>query len=197
MLAAAVGVAVLAACGAGGEVDVGGPEGTTGDPSSPNDIDVDFAQMMVVHTRQAVEMAALAADRSERPEVLALADEVAAEDAATIAAMSALLESWGEDVPDEITLAEMDHSEMDHEGIGMGFTAGITDDQVTLLSALDGEDFDGRFLKFMLSHRGAAVAMAQSERLFGQASAAKRIAKDVEADQGAQMSTIEALRGAG
>lgn len=86
---------------------------------------------------------------------------------------------------------------MDHEGIGMGFMAGITDDQVTLLSALDDDAFDGRFLKFMLSHRGAAVAMAQSERLFGQASAAKKIAKGIEAAQRAQMGTIQDLRGAG
>ena len=34
--------------------------------------------------------------------------------------MTALLESWGEDVPDEIALTEMDHSQMDHDGIGMG-----------------------------------------------------------------------------
>lgn len=194
---------VLTACGSSSPPQIEGgdaaaqPNESAGDPSGHNDIDVDFAQMMIVHTRQSVELAALAADRSERPEVLALAEEVGADDAATIEAMIALLTSWGEVAPDEIALTAMDHSQMDHEGIGMGFMAGITDDQVTLLSAMDGDAFDGRFLKFMLSHRGAAVAMAQSERLFGQASAAKKIAKGIEAAQGAQMGTIQDLRGAG
>jgi len=194
---------VLTACGSSSPPQIEGGDGaaqpneSAGDRSGHNDIDVDFAQMMIVHTRQSVELATLAADRSERPEVLALAEEVGADDAATIEAMSALLTSWGEVAPDEIALTAMDHSQMDHEGIGMGFMAGITDDQVTLLSGLDGDAFDGRFLKFMLSHRGAAVAMAQSERLFGQASAAKKIAKGIEAAQGAQMGTIQDLRRAG
>jgi len=203
VVAAVLCATVLTACGASSPPQAPGSDGTgvagkpAGDPSVPSDIDVDFAQMMIVHTRQSVEMVALVADRSGRPEIVALAEQVGADDAATIEAMSALLTSWGEVAPDEIALTAMDHSQMDHEGIGMGFMAGITDDQVTLLSGLDGDAFDGRFLKFMLSHRGAAVAMAQSERLFGQASAAKKIAKGIEAAQRAQMGTIQDLRGAG
>jgi uncharacterized protein (DUF305 family) len=159
-----------------------------------NDIDVDFAQMMLVHTRQSVELAELAQDRSDQPEVVALAGQLAGEDANTIAKMTELLESWGADVPDEIVLTDMDHSHMDHEGIGMGFMAGITDDQVTLLTSLDGAAFDKMFLKDMLIHRGAGVAMVQSERIYGQSGDANKLAKTLETSQGAEMQTIQDLR---
>jgi len=192
-------VGALAGCGGGDGTASQADQSREprGDPFGHNQIDIDFAQMMVVHTRQSADLVALAAERSQRADIVALAEEMAADDATTIVAMTELLESWGEEVPDEITLAEMDHTEMDHEGIGMGFMAGITDDQVTLLGALDGEAFDGRFLKFILTHRGAGVAMAQNEKLFGQAAVAIKVARTVESEQGAHMQMIQDVREAG
>ncbi len=167
---------------------------TAEERASHNDIDVDFAQMMLVHTRQSIELAGSAQEHSDQPEVLALAAQLADEDADTIQEMTGLLEGWGADVPDEIALTEMDHSHMDHEGIGMGFMAGISDDQVTLLNALAGAAFDKMFLKYMLTHRGAGVAMVQSERLYGQSGDATKVAKTLETSQAAEMQTIQDLR---
>ena len=198
LVAAALLVGVLTGCGAGaGSEPQASERASRGDPAGHNQIDIDFAQMMLVHTRQSADLVALAAERSDHADVLALAEAVAADDEATIEKMTQLLESWDEEVPDQIALTEMDHSQMDHEGIGMGFMAGISDDQVTLLSALDGESFDSKFLRFMLIHRGAAVAMAQNERIYGQAATAIRVARAVEADQADQMDTIQAMREAG
>ena len=70
-------------------------------------------------------MLALVATRTGRTDMVALAEEIAADDAANIEAMTDCSPTgMVEDVPDEITLTEMDHSAMDHEGIGMGFMAG-------------------------------------------------------------------------
>ena len=55
---------------------------------------------------------------------------------------------------------------------------------MTLLEADCRAAFDRMFLKFMLTHRGASVAMAQSERLYGQFGAAIRVARSIESDPG-------------
>lgn len=196
---AASGIA-LAGCGAPAGAQSENPPGyrelVRNNPGGPGHsaIDIDFARMMVVHTRQSIAMVALVAERSEQPGVVALAEQVEAEDAATIEEMSALLATWGEDVPDEISLTEMDHSRMDHEGIGMGFMAGIMPaEKMTLLAATQGEPFDRMFLKLMRTHHGAAIAMAQSERLYGDSADAIKIAKSVESDESEEMQTIEDL----
>jgi uncharacterized protein (DUF305 family) len=197
-VALSLGSAALAGCGSanGADPQTSNPRPTTytaAEQAGHNDIDVDFAQMMLVHTRQSVDLVALASERSDQPEILQLTGQLAVTDAETIEEMTGLLESWGEDVPDEIALTDMDHSQMDHAGIGMGFMAGISDDQVTLLSSLDGEPFDKKFLRFILTHRGAGVAMAQSERIYGQSGELTKMAKSIESEQADEMQTIQDL----
>jgi uncharacterized protein (DUF305 family) len=189
--------AVLVGCGAASGAQnptIQRTQYTAEERKGHNQIDVDFAQMMLVHTRQSIALADLAKERSAQPEVLALAAELAGSDAETLDDMTALLDEWGADVPDEIALDEMDHSNMEHAGIGMGFMAGISDDQVTLLGSLGADEFDKRFLRFMLIHRGAGVAMAQSEKIYGQSGTATRIAKGLESEQAAEMQTIQDLQ---
>jgi uncharacterized protein (DUF305 family) len=130
------------------------------------------------------------AERAVNPAVVTLAEEIAAEDAESVDAMTGLLEVWDEEIPEEIALTEMDHSQMSHEGIGMGFLSGISDDQVTLLASLDGEDFDAKFLKFMLTHRGAGVAMADGERIYGQYGPAIKLGRAMASTQSGQMDMI-------
>ena len=90
----------LAACSTHGEMMTG-----SGDPE-----DVMFAQMMIPHHEQAVEMSDIALARSTDPEITELATEIRGAQQPEIDQMKAWLAEWG--VP-----VMTDHS--DHEMAGM------------------------------------------------------------------------------
>jgi uncharacterized protein (DUF305 family) len=165
-------------------------------PAGPghNDIDVDFAQMMVVHHRQAVDMAALATDHTTNPAVLGLAQSISTAQASEIDTLTAKLQEWGEDVPDEIPMEDMDMSEMDHEGIGMGFMMGsVNADQIAKLAAKEGQAFDVAFLKLMRTHHGGAISMAYSEGINGENEELVELAQTIQDDQMAEVDQIQEL----
>src|SRR5688500_14913135 len=99
-VAVAVVVAVvLSACRSGDDSMPGmGPspsKGATTSATAGNDSDVMFAQMMIPHHQQAVEMAELAATRASDPEVKELAAKIKAAQAPEIATMTGWLTAWG------------------------------------------------------------------------------------------------------
>ena len=99
----------LAACG---------NDDGSGSAAGHNDADVAFAQQMIPHHQQAVEMAQLAETRAESAEVKNVAAEIKAAQDPEIETMTGWLESWGEDVPDE-DMSGMDHgSSGKHSGDG-------------------------------------------------------------------------------
>lgn len=166
--------------------------GEDGVPGGRNQVDVDFAQMMLVHHRQAVEIAALAAEQTEHSGVLAVAADVLATHQPEVTELETLLERWGEDVPDDIDISSMDHTEMDHEGIGIGFMAGMaSDEKLTLLAAAEGDTFDRPFLRLVRLHLGGGVAMAQAEQISGGDAEGRVVAQRMELDQAEIMATIE------
>lgn len=59
------------------------------------------------------------------------------------------------------TLAQMNHSGMNHSPTGAPAQSGITTD-MTSLSKLSGKAFDRGFLSMMVAHHQAAVAMSQA-----------------------------------
>lgn len=109
----------LAACGGTDHSTAGSGHGTgsagSGSPSagaSFGDADVMFAQRMIPHHRQAVEMAGLAEGRAADPEVKKLAGQIEAAQAPEIATMTGWLAAWGRPVPSASAghgMPEMDH----------------------------------------------------------------------------------------
>jgi uncharacterized protein (DUF305 family) len=81
----------------------GGGDTTSTENAAPdaehNAADVTFAQDMIPHHQQAVEMSQLAADRAESAEVLELAEEIEGAQAPEITLMTGWLQEWDEDVP--------------------------------------------------------------------------------------------------
>jgi hypothetical protein len=71
-----------------------------------NEADVEFAQGMIVHHREALRMAELATGRSQNPQVQDLAERISAAQGPEIETMSGWLEQWGEDVPAEGDVGE-------------------------------------------------------------------------------------------
>ncbi|CAL9623600.1 DUF305 domain-containing protein [Streptomyces sp. enrichment culture] len=190
---AAAGVAaalVLAACGdggshAGGHADTSAPASASA--ADHNAQDVAFAQGMIPHHRQALEMAALAADRAASPEVKDLAARIEKAQAPEIRTMTGWLESWGETVPSPGS----GHSE--HAGAeGM-----MDEEEMAELGQASGREFDTLFLTLMVEHHEGAVEMARTEQKQGRHGPAKEMAGAVISGQSAEIEEMKALLGTG
>ncbi|EFQ82868.1 hypothetical protein HMPREF0063_12077 [Aeromicrobium marinum DSM 15272] len=161
------------------------------DPSADggfNDADVAFAQDMIPHHRQAVEMAELAADRSTDPEILGLADEIIAAQGPEIAMMSGWLEQWGEDVPDDMS----GMSGMDHGG-DMSMPGMMSAEQMSDLMDSSGAEFDRLFLEQMIVHHEGALEMALRQQSEGEFAEAVALAREIEQTQTAEITRMQDL----
>ena len=108
--------------------------------------DVMFAQMMIPHHQQAVDMGTLAETRASDPAVKKLAAQIKAEQTPEIT----LMKSWLDEAN-----ATMD---MGHD-IGMG---GMLDEtEMAALTNATGAAFDKLYLEGMIEHHKGAIHMAQ------------------------------------
>lgn len=148
-----------------------------------NSADVSFATEMIPHHRQATEMAALAASRTDNTEVLDLADRIEAAQDPEINTMSSWLESWGEKVPEEMS-GMNDMSSMP----GM-----MSDDQMSNLRDSSGEAFDRLFLTMMVEHHEGAIEMAETEQTDGKNVDAVSLATQIEQAQTTEIAEMRKL----
>ncbi len=155
---------------------------TASDPkgSAHNEADVAFAEMMIPHHEQAIEMAVLAEKRAESQEVKDLAAAIKAAQDPEIQTMQGWLESWGEDG----TSHEMSPDEMP----GMVDSATMGE-----LGKASGAEFDRLFLTAMIAHHEGAVAMAQSEKSDGVHKGSLRLADAIIATQTAEIKRMRAM----
>lgn len=118
--------------------------------------DIAFAEMMIPHHEQAVEMSDMALDPSSgaSPQVVALATEIKAAQGPEIAQMQQWLTEWGVD-PSEMGSAG-DHS--GHGSMDMGM---LSNDQMQQLSQATGAQFDQLWLQGMIAHHEGAIEMAE------------------------------------
>lgn len=186
VLAAAV---VLTGCGN----DTGAHEGhqtTTGATGSAapapgaahNAADIRFAQEMIPHHRQAVEMAALAPARAADPAVIDLAARIQQAQDPEIATMTGWLQSWGAPVPGAAGHA--------HHGAMPGM---MTEEQMAQLAAARGAEFDRMWLTMMIAHHEGAVQMARTELAEGADPAARTLAQRIADTQQAEVQQMNAL----
>jgi uncharacterized protein (DUF305 family) len=196
-LVAAAGSAavVLAACGGGGadraagHGDAGshGPTGTPSATGAHNPQDVTFAQGMIPHHRQALEMARLAGGRASSGAVKDLAGRIEKAQDPEIRTMTGWLKTWGEDVPP--AGGGMDHSASGHSGMpGM-----MGDEDMAALETLTGKAFDHQFLTLMVEHHEGAVEMARTEQSKGRYGPAKAMAGDIVTAQQAEIREMKQM----
>ncbi|MGC5561737.1 DUF305 domain-containing protein [Streptomyces sp. FR-108] len=157
----------------------------TAAPGKHNAADVAFAQGMIPHHRQAVEMAELAAGRARSAEVSELAAAIKKAQGPEIRTLSGWLTSWGEDVPAE--------GGMDHSAHDMGSM--MTDEEMTGLENASGKAFDTAFLKLMIKHHEGAVTMAKTEQADGASVAAVRLAGRIVTAQSTEIDRMNTLLG--
>ncbi|MFH9086446.1 DUF305 domain-containing protein [Streptomyces sp. NPDC017673] len=196
---AVTGALVLAACG--GDNDSAG--GHTGHGSSAtasasaapsasatahNAQDVSFAQGMIPHHQQALEMAKLADGRASSARVKDLASRIEKAQDPEIRTMTGWLTSWGEQVP----MAGTDHSA--HSGMS-GMSGMMSEGDMTALKKATGKDFDTKFLSMMVDHHEGAVEMATTEKEKGQYGPAKTMADAIVTAQNAEIKEMKQLLG--
>jgi uncharacterized protein (DUF305 family) len=163
------------------------PSEEVGQPDAEHD-DVAFMQMMVLHHRQALEMADLVPDRAGDPQVVAVAARIEAAQAPEILVMAQWLTDRSIDVPgvDEDP-ATYDHAEHGHAGmVGM-----LSADQLEALADADGAEFDRLFLSGMIAHHEGAIEMSRHVLRTGADQRVGELATDIVAEQSAEVVRLE------
>jgi uncharacterized protein (DUF305 family) len=187
---AAMAAVTLAACGGSGDSSSSPMSGmghtstsatSTSSAAAFNDADVSFAQGMIPHHQQAVEMAKLAGTRADNADVKALAQRIEAAQGPEITTMTGWLTAWGKP-----TTASM--------SMGDGSMPGMmTDAGMTKLKAATGTTFDKQFLTMMIAHHQGAITMAKDELAKGGNSDAKALAQNIITAQQTEIDTMSGL----
>ncbi|WP_213456948.1 DUF305 domain-containing protein [Rhizomonospora bruguierae] len=162
--------------------------GTSASPGFFTTTDVSFAQNMIRHHRQAVEMADLAETKAGAREVAGLAGRVRMAQQPEISLMTDLLTSWHRPVP---PAGGSDSGHGDRPGDAPGTLSG--DEIARLKAAATGRDFDRRFLEMMARHAQGAISLARDEVAAGGNPAAKARARQIIANQRAEIDEMTRL----
>ncbi|CAA0124749.1 Uncharacterised protein [Mycolicibacterium vanbaalenii] len=191
--AAVLAAFLLAACGGSADSagDGAGPEipetpVITGEPAGYNADDVSFATNMVTHHKQAIDLSKLVPERSENPELAALANQIAAVQQPEINIMNVFLVQWNEN-PEAASDTGEDGSAEGHAGHGQPMQGMVDDATMTKLESLRGTEFDRLWLESMISHHQGAVEMAKAEIAHGKNVDAIAMAKTMVATQEAEI----------
>ena len=162
------------------------PSATDGGGSSSesdaafNDQDVQFAQMMLPHHMQAVEMSdmILAKDGIDS-QVTDLAQRIKDEQGPEIQQMEGWLKDWD---------ASTEMGAMDHSTNGM-----MSDDEMGDLDAASGDDASRLFLEQMTGHHNGAIEMAQTELDEGKFPDAVELAQAIVDTQQAEIDEMKEI----
>ncbi|MFE3827397.1 DUF305 domain-containing protein [Streptomyces sp. NPDC059092] len=147
---------------------------------TPNSADFTYAQMMIVHHAQALDMTALVPERAESTQVKRLAARISAAQEPEIDVMEAWLKNNGG--------AKEQHSH-DH-----GTMPGMaTEAQLTQLRAAKGNAFDELFLKLMITHHQGAVTMATEAVSDGNNILVGEMANEVISQQTVEMNRMRSM----
>lgn len=185
--AAVTATLVLSACG-GSDSTAGSDHGAMTPTTSAaaanaafNDADVTFAQMMIPHHQQAVEMAAMADGRAASTDVKNLAAKIKAAQQPEIDTMNQWLTTWGKPT----TAPAAGHGNTGH---GM-----MSDTDMAKMMDAKGTDFDKQFLTMMIAHHEGAITMAKDETTKGSNAEAKTLAEKIITDQQAEITTMQGM----
>ena len=152
-----------------------------------NDADVMFAQMMIPHHQQAVEMSEMLLAKDNIPaNVRDFAQGVVAAQGPEIERMNAMLTAW-----DEEPMSESGGMEgMDH---GSGMDGMMSEEDMQQLEDAQGTEAARLYLEQMTVHHEGAVDMARDEVDNGENPQAVALAQQVIEDQEAEIQEMETM----
>lgn len=161
-----------------GTVSTGTPATSGSAASRPGD--VMFAQMMIPHHQQAIELADLALkDSSASAPVTELARQIKGAQDPEIETMNSWLREWNAPAP-----SSMGHGTSD----GM-----MSDDDMDALGTAKGPDFDRMWLTMMVRHHQGAIAMAQDVLKTSTDTRVKTLAQAIVEGQNKEIATMRGM----
>lgn len=184
LLAAALGTLLPAACATTTAPPTAAPTSTAAAASQHNPADVAFAQGMIPHHEQAVNMSQLAAQQGASPQVKELAANIERAQAPEIAQLRGFLAAWG--VAEDSSMGGM------HHGPG-GMPGMMSAEQMHGLGQATGASFDRSFLQMMIMHHEGAVGMARAELADGTNPDARALATAIVDQQAAEVARMQDL----
>ena len=188
-VALAAATLLFGACGSHdmGSMDTGSMDTGDSTPESAdfNDADVIFAQTMIPHHQQAIEMSDIALDPNSGASaaIVALATQIKGAQDPEISQMKNLLTTWGK----SMEMGSMDHSSM------MGGMLSL--EEIDTLGQLRGAEFDKAWAKGMIAHHEGSIAMANDVLANGKNSEILALANAVVSGQSAEIKTLKPLAG--
>ena len=171
LLVAAVVVAVLAGAGVVIASSMDGDGSSAG-----NTDDAAFVSGMIPHHEGAIEMAQIALDRGEHPEIKKLANEIIAAQEKEIATMTPIKEDL-----------EAEHG----EHMAGGGHGGMEMDPEELRTA---KPFDREFIDMMIPHHEDAVVMAKEELEKGENDELRKLAEEIISAQNREIEQMRTWR---
>ena len=182
---------------------------SSADASTHNQADVTFAEQMIPHHSQAVEMSDMLLSKDGiDPRVTALAEQIKAAQGPEIEQLQAWLTSWGQsssssgmNMPttshnmEGMTPSTSMNMPMPSESMGTmpGMEGMMSADDMTALQNAQGTDAAKLFLAQMIDHHRGAVAMAQTEVDSGQYPEAISMAQTIISTQNEEITTMEGI----
>ncbi|WP_125772692.1 DUF305 domain-containing protein [Antribacter gilvus] len=171
--------------------------------------DAIYADVMLVHHAQAVELASLAQGRTEDPEILAMADEITEVSSTRIEELGTWLRDRGIPVPDAASSAlALAAEEAPEEGSGPRTVVGghehgadapphgmLSPEQVEVVAGLEGTLFELHLLDGLIRHHDGAVTLAGDEIYAGEDDELVALAEAEKAETEAQLERLRELLG--
>jgi uncharacterized protein (DUF305 family) len=166
-----------------------------------NDADVTFAQNMIPHHQQAVEMAVIAVDGARKPSavVKGLAERIQKAQQPEIDLMTGWLNAWGESAP--ASEDTMDHSQhggmdgMDGEASMAGMAGMMSAAEMKDLEIASGAAFDTAWMEMMVRHHEGAIVMARTVQSAGVNPEVKQLAGKIITAQEAEIAEMKTILG--
>jgi uncharacterized protein (DUF305 family) len=178
-------------------VQLGGP-GETGQELSEDELaeldepsyaaaDVAFAQNMIAHHEQALEMIALIDQRSQSPDVPKIAERMQVSQRTEIG----LLEDWLTGRDEEVPGGQHHHGAQ-HEQLMPGM---LTDAEMEQLADSRGRVFDRLFVQYMIRHHEGAMIMVEDLLASGNGQEPNlfQIAQQISSDQAIEIARMKQL----
>ena len=158
-----------------------------------NEADVTFAQQIIPHHAQAIEMADMTRGRDISPEVEQLAAQVMEAQTPEIESMTDWLTAWDEEVPP--TMRDHANAEGGHDmgDVNDDMPGMMTGEEMEALQSARDAEFEDLWLQMMIEHHEGAIEMAKTEQQLGGFGDAVAMAEGIEASQADEIAQMQDL----
>ena len=190
----------LGACSGAANVSVEDSVAKSAENAAPtfNDADFTFAQNMIPHHQQAVEMAVIALDGARKPSaaVKGLAERIQKAQQPEIDLMTGWLNAWGKSAPaSEDTMDHSQHGGMDDEATMSGMAGMMSVAEMKDLEIASGAAFDAAWMEMMVRHHEGAIVMAKTVQSAGVNPEVKQLAGKIVTAQKAEIAEMKTILG--